>query len=383
MPQQSKVFIIGIDARMYGPSQTGIGNYIKHLINNLAKIDSRNDYVIFLLDKEYDKFELPAGNFKKVKVTSHWYSWKEQAVLPFEFAGHHIDLMHFPHFNTPILYRGKSVVTIHDVTPFFFPGHKMNSWARRTGFKAVFGYSIKKAEKVIAVSESTKGDIAKYFGLKPGKIAVIYEGVDENFKILPNHDKILERFQSRYNIKKPFIFYTGVWRNHKNVVGLLKAFHILKNTLGGKYDLVLGGKEDPYYPEIKETIKELDLEKSIIAPGFIPDSEMASFYNTCSLFVIPSFYEGFGLVGLEAFSCGAPVVSSNTTSLPEILGDAARYFNPHDPEDMARVMIEPLENVQVRERMIRAGFERIKKYSWQKMARETLQIYSKILNEPQ
>lgn len=370
---------IGIDARMYGPAQTGIGNYIKHLINNLAEIDKQNDYVIFLLDKEYDKFKLPAANFKKAKVTSHWYSWKEQIVLPFEFAREDLDLMHFPHFNTPILYRGKSVVTIHDVTPFFFPGHKMNSWMRRNGFKAVFGSSIRKAEKVIAVSNSTKSDIVKYFGLKPDKIAVIYEGVDENFKILPNRDKIIERFRNHYNIKKPFIFYTGVWRNHKNVVGLLNAFHILKNTLGDKYDLVLGGKEDPYYPEIKETISKLGLENNIIAPGFIPDSEMTAFYNACSLFVIPSFYEGFGLVGLEAFSCGAPVVSSNTTSLPEILGDAAKYFNPYDPSEMSRVMIEALENAQIRERMIKAGFETVKKYSWQKMAEETWQIYSKIL----
>lgn len=381
MISQLKTYIIGIDARMYGPEQTGIGNYIRHLIVNLAEIDKRNNYVIFLLDKEYDKFKLPAKNFKKAKVSSYWYSWREQLLLPFEFMRERLDLMHFPHFNTPVFYSGKSVVTIHDITPFFFPGHKMNSWLRRNAFKFVFNSSIKKASAVIAVSESTKNDIVKHFGLKPDKIEVVYEGVDENFKILPNCGKISEELSVRYNIEKPFIFYAGVWRNHKNIVGLLKAFFILKKNIGGKYQLVLGGKEDPYYPEIRKTIIDLKLEKDIITPGFICDEEMILFYNSCSLFAIPSFYEGFGLVGLEAFACGAPVASSNTASLPEILGDGAAYFDPRDAEQMARVMEEVLTDEKKRENLIKNGFERIKKYSWRRMAEKTHQIYLESLKK--
>lgn len=379
MNHQVRTYTIGIDARMYGPEQTGIGNYIRHLIVNLSEIDKSNRYVIFLLDKEFEKFELPAENFQKVRVSSHWYSWREQVLLPFELLKCHVDLMHFPHFNTPILYPGKSVVTIHDITPFFFPGHKMNSWLRRSAFKFVFSSSIKKANAVIAVSNSTRNDIVKHFGLNPDKIAVVYEGVDENFKILPNRGKISEELNARYNIEKPFIFYAGVWRNHKNIVGLLKAFSILKESLSGKYQLVLGGKEDPYYPEIMETISALGLEKDIILPGFIPDSEMSLFYNSCAIFVIPSFYEGFGLVGLEAFACGAPVVSSNTTSLPEVLGEAARYFDPHNAGEMSDVMLNALENPKIREQMIRDGFQQVQKYSWRRMARETFQIYQKQL----
>lgn len=381
MLDQSKIYTIGIDARMYGPEQTGIGNYIRHLIVNLAEIDKRNNYIIFLLDKEYGAFKLPAENFRKARVFSHWYSWREQILLPWEFSKECLDLMHFPHFNTPVLYSGKSVVTIHDITPFFFPGHKMNSWLRRNAFKFVFNSSIKKASGVIAVSSSTKNDIVKYFGLKSGKIDVVYEGVDENFKILPNRGKIREELSANYNVKKPFIFYAGVWRNHKNIVGLLKAFSIIKKRLGGKYQLVLGGKEDPYYPEIKETICELNLEKDIITPGFIPDSEMALFYNSCAIFVIPSFYEGFGLVGLEAFACGTPVVSSNTTSLPEVLGSSALYFDPRDEEQMAAIMIEALENEKTREQMIQNGLKQVQKYSWRRMAEETHDIYNKILEK--
>lgn len=379
MEQKNKTYKIGIDARMYGAEQTGIGNYIRNLINNLAAIDPENQYIIFLLDKEFKKFNPPGANFKKIKVSAHWYSWREQIVLPLEFLRERPDLLHFPHFNTPILYPGKSIVTIHDITPFFFPGHKMNSLLRKTAFKLVFNYSVRKAQKVIAVSNSTKSDIIKHFGANPDKIAVVYEGVGANFKILPNRGKIREYLRERYGVKKPFIFYAGVWRNHKNIVGLLQAFALLKECLGGSYQLVLGGKPDPYYPEIKKTIADLDLESDVISPGFIYDKEMTLFYNACSLFVIPSFYEGFGLVGLEAFASGAPVVSSNTTSLPEVFGEAPVYFDPRDIGQTAEVMKNVLTDKKKREIMIKKGQEQIKKYAWEKMARLTHKIYLEIL----
>lgn len=380
MEQKNKTYTIGIDARMYGAEQTGIGNYIRNLIANLAAIDRKNRYIVFLSDKEFSKFVLPGPNFKKVRATGRWYSWREQIILPLEFLRERPDLMHFPHFNSPVLYPGKSVVTIHDITPFFFPGHKMNSVLRRNAFKLVFGASVKKARKVIAVSGSTKSDITKHFGVKPDKIAVIHEGVSGDFKILPNRGKIKEYLARQYGIKKPFIFYAGVWRNHKNIVGLLRAFALLKKILGQKYQLVLGGKEDPYYPEVGKTITDLNLESDVIRPGFIRDEEMAMFYNACSLFAIPSFYEGFGLVGLEAFACGAPVVSSNTTSLPEVLGRAALYFDPHDPEQMAEVMKGVLTDDKKKSFLIEEGFRQVKKYSWEKMAESTHKIYMDILN---
>lgn len=379
MNNQPKTHTIGIDARMYGAEQTGIGNYIRNLIINLAEIDKDNQYAVFLLEKEFDKFRLPGKNFKKIKTAAHWYSWKEQIVLPFEFLRERLELMHFPHFNSPILYPGRSIVTIHDITPFFFPGHKMNSLARRMAFKMVFSSSVKKASAVIAVSGSTKNDVIRHFGADKGKIMVIYEGVSSDFKILPNRDKIREEIASKYGVKKSFIFYTGVWRNHKNITGLIKAFAMLKKELGGGYQLVLGGKMDPYYPEIGKTIAVLGLEKDVVCTGFIPAGELCRFYNVCSLFVIPSFYEGFGLVGLEAFASGAPTVSSNTTSLPEILGESALYFDPKNHQEMAATMKKVLTDGEVRKKMIESGVERAKNFSWRKMAEETYKIYSKVL----
>lgn len=376
-----RIYKIGIDARMYGAEQTGIGNYIRNLIINLAQIDKNNQYVIFLSEKEFGRFQLPGKNFKKIKTGSHWYSWREQIALPFDLLGERLDLAHFPHFNSPILYPGRSVVTIHDITPFFFPGNKMNSLIRRLAFRLVFTASIKKASAVIAVSASTKRDIIRHFGAKESKITVTYEGVSDDFRILPNRDKIREELSAKYGISKPFIFYTGVWRNHKNIVGLIKAFAIFKKDFGSAYQLVLGGKEDPFYPEVKKTIRSLNLENDIICPGFIPAGELCQFYNICSLFVIPSFYEGFGLVGLEAFASGAPVVASRITSLPEVLGESALYFDPNDHQEMAEAMKKVLTDSDLREKMIKSGHRRLEDFSWRRMAEETYKIYRKILEK--
>jgi glycosyltransferase involved in cell wall biosynthesis len=364
---------IGIDARMYGYAQTGIGNYIRHLLEYIFKYDKKNNYVIFLMPEEYDNFVLPNNRIRKVKVFAKWYSWKEQLLFPLQIYKENLDLMHFTHFNSPILYFKKSIITIHDITPFFFPGHKMKSLIRKIGFRAVFLSSVIKASKVIAVSKNTKNDIVKHFKIKENKIKVIYEGADEQFQVINNYDKI-ERLKKKYNIAKPFIFYAGVWRNHKNLVGLIKAFDVVRNKYKIDYQLVLGGKEDPYYPEVKRTWEELGLENEIIRTGFIDQKELALFYNVAEIFVIPSFYEGFGLIGLEAMACGTPVASSNTTSLPEVLGDAAIYFDPKNPEEMAEKIKLVLMNKKLYNELVKKGFEQVKKYSWEKMGEKTIRI---------
>ena len=376
--QEHKKYKIGIDARMHGYAQTGIGNYIRHLLQCIFETDKKNEYVIFLMPEEYDKFNLPNKRIKKIKVSSKWYGWKEQLLFPFQLYKENLDLMHFTHFNSPILYFKRSIVTIHDITPYFFPGHKMRSIIRKIGFKAVFFSSVKKASKVIAVSENTKNDIANYFKIRKDKINVIYEGTDSQFRVINDDQKIAD-IKKRYNITKPFIFYTGVWRNHKNLVGLIKAFGILKNKYKLDYQLVLGGKEDPYYPEVRETWEKLRLENEIIRTGFIDQEDLPLFYNAAEVFVIPSFYEGFGLIGLEAFACETPVISSNTTSLPEVLGNAAMYFNPKNTEEMAERIKLVLTDKKLYNELKEKGFKQIEKYSWKKMGRETMDVYREIL----
>lgn len=378
MKPNQKIKTIGIDARMYGYAQTGIGNYIRYLVESITETDPKNRFVIFLNEEEYDGFQVKNERIKKVKIKAKWYSWREQLIFPYNLYKEKLDLMHFTHFNSPIFYFKKSIVTIHDITPYFFPGHKMKSFIRKAGFKLVFWSSVKKAEKVIAVSNATKKDIVKYFKIKPEKIEVIYEGVDQQFQAMENSPKI-ENLKQKYQLRKPFLFYTGVWRNHKNLVGLIKAFKIVKEQYRLDINLVLGGKEDPYYPEVRKTWQEEGLEQEIIPVGFIDQKELPIFYNAAYAFIIPSFYEGFGLIGLEAMNCGTPVISSNSTSLPEILGNAAIYFDPHQPEDIAEKINLVFQDKILYNELRRKGFEQAKKYSWAQMNKETSELYQKIL----
>lgn len=367
---------IGIDARMYGYAQTGIGNYIRHLLRFVFENDRVNNYVIFLSPEEFDGFSVPNTRVRKVKTTARWYSWKEQLLLPLTLYREKLDLMHFTHFNSPVLYLGKTISTIHDVTPYFFPGHKMKSPLRRMAFRLVFYASVKKARQIIAVSRSTRQDIIRYFKIREEKIRVIYEGTDEQFRVLP--DAAREEVREKYGLTKPFLFYTGVWRNHKNLVGLIRAFKLVREKYRDDLTLVLGGKEDPYYPEVRRTWEELGLGKDILPVGFIDQAELPAFYNAAAAFIIPSFYEGFGLIGLEAMSCGTPVISSDRTSLPEILGAAAVYFNPDDPEEMAEKIHLVMHDKKLYNGLREKGFEQAKRYDWNEMGKETLEIYTKI-----
>lgn len=372
-----KPITIGIDARMCGYYQTGIGNYIRHLLEFVLANDEDSRYVIFLMPEEFDKFEVPSERVRKVKTDCKWYGWKEQLIFPFQLYRENLDLMHFTHFNSPILYFKKSIVTIHDITPYFFPGHKMKSLTRRLAFRLVFYSSVKKAKKIIAVSNSTRNDIVKYFKIDQQKIKVIYEGIDKQFRIIDDQHA-LDDLKKKYHLEKPFLFYTGVWRNHKNLVGLIKAFKIVKEKYELDIDLVLGGKEDPYYPQVRQTWEKLGLKKNIIPVGFIDQKELPIFYNAASAFIIPSFYEGFGLIGLEAFACGTPVISSNRTSLPEILGPAAVYFDPYDPQDIAEKINLVFSDKKMYNELREKGIEQIKRYDWNSMGRDTLDLYKNI-----
>ena len=371
---------IGIDARMLGEEQTGIGLYIQNLIENIEILDTENEYILFLRKGKFSSFELESNNFKKVLSDSKWYSFSEQFSFLCQIKKEKVDLMHFPSFNAPIFYSGNRITTIHDLTPKYFPGHKMNSLLRRIAFWFVFRASIKKSKKIIAVSEYTKKEILKYYKLNEEKIRVIYQGIpngNEGSTELKGEELILmeDRFLKKYKLNDPYIFYTGVWRSHKNLVGLIKAFGILKKKHKKDIKLVLGGKEDKFYPEIRQTWEDLDLGSEIIRPGFIDKKEMSLFLSNAELFVLPSFVEGFGFGPLEALSFETPVVVSSAGAMPEVLGESAVYFNPDDPKDMAEKINQVLEDDILKKTLINNGKERLKMYSWVNCAEKTIETY--------
>jgi len=368
---------IGIDARMLGEEQTGIGLYIKKLIENIIKFDKENEYVFFLRDDNYDSIDTSDLRFKKVLTNSKWYSFSEQTKFLFDILKERVDIMHFPSFNAPIFYFGKRVTTIHDMTPKYFPGHKMNSFIRRKAFAAVFKRSVIASKKIIAVSLYTKKEILSYYHVLPKKIEVIYEGVPYLKKHTPKSGLSKDEFFKKYGITTPYIFYSGVWKHHKNIIGLLNAFKIV---LKKHHDLklVLGGKEDEFYQEPREVIEKLKLKDNVITPGFIEHKDMGMFLENAEAFVLPSFVEGFGFGPLEALSHGTSVVVSGSGAMPEVLGDAAIYFDPKDPNDIAAKIESILEDQNLRARLLEKGKERLKRYDWESCALETIALYNSI-----
>jgi len=392
MPKPLK---IGIDARMYGPKQTGIGTYIEYLIKELAKQDKINQYFIFLLPQEFIKFNIPAQNFQKIKVNSHWYSMHEQVFFLFDLLKYKLDLMHFTHFNLPIFYPRKFIVTIHDITPKFFPGHKMGkSIYRRMAYNLILKIAALKSSEIIVPSYKTKNDLINFYKVNSRKICVIYEGIkDKNDqssrrKFLENYswhkEKAVEKLKLTFkikNLKKSYIFYVGVWRDHKNLLNLIKAFNILIKKYNFKGQLVLGGEEDSYYPETRAESEKLGLKDKVIVPGFLDSEKLTLFYQGASVFVLPSFYEGFGLVTLESLNHGTPVACSDIEPLKEILGDSALYFNPKNPKDMADKLWQVLSNENLQKNFLAKAQNILEKYDWKKMAKETLAIYKKVLED--
>ncbi|OGY46428.1 MAG: hypothetical protein A2744_03170 [Candidatus Buchananbacteria bacterium RIFCSPHIGHO2_01_FULL_44_11] len=368
---------IAIDARMYGAeSTTGIGVYVKNLTEALFKINQGNQYYLLLSEPVFSQFTPPNGRVTKIKADCHWYSWSEQIQLPKILNKLKPDLVHFPHFNVPILYSGDYITTIHDITPKFFPGPrvKKSAW-RRLAYQLVFSRGLKKAKKIITVSAHTKSNLIKYFAVNQAKIKVIYPGfISSQFKKI-NEEKLLQAVKNKHGITKPFIFYVGVWRDHKNLPGLIAAFTTLKSKYHLDYQLVLGGKPDARYPEIQKSIDDCPYKKDIILPGFIAENDLPLFYNAADLFVLPSFCEGFGLVAIESLACGTPVVGSDSTSLPEVLGEAALYFDPAQPDLIAATINQALTDQKLRQRLIANAQDLTKKYNWDKCAQATLEIY--------
>ncbi len=365
---------IGIDARMYGPQQTGIGIYIKNIIERVPAADPENEYVIFLRDPFFESWTPASPNVTKVRAPYHWYSYDEQFLFPLQLYRAKLDLVHFPNFNVPLLYRKPYVVTIHDTTPLFFHGHRMTSSWRRMAFDTVFAQGIHKAKKVIAVSEATKRDIMSNIGEKEEHIRAIPLGYDPRLNELAKYDTMGTVFD-RFKITAPYLLYAGVWRNHKNIVGLIEAFALARQQSAEDLRLVLVGTEHEHYPEPRLTWERLGIGEYISRPGFVSDAELAALYAHARAYVVPSFSEGFGINGLEAMSFSVPVIAARAGSLPEVYGAAAHYFDPHEPTDMARAITDVFTDDQLRAQLIERGTYLVRSSTWEFPIVEHIALY--------
>lgn len=390
---------IGIDARFYGPVGKGLGRYTQEVVDNILRLAGTEtngpfEYVIFLSPENFDEFIVRGQRVKKVRLNCRWYSWREQVFMPFYLWREKLDLMHFPHFNVPLLAPAPFVVTIHDLILTHFPTLRATTRSalvyrlKDLAYRLVIRTALRRAEKVITVSEFTKQDIIARFRIAPEKIAVTLEGVTN---LARGSDTLfvskLDRKETldRYHIPDKFLLYVGNAYPHKNLDALLEAFKVLSDRRPG-LRLVLVGKIDHFYQRIQAKARALglwrpdDSSSAVIFPGYVPDEQLEVLYASARLYIFPSLYEGFGLPPLEAMAQSCPVVSSDRASMPEILGEAASYFNPEKPQEMIAAMEAVLDNPDKQETMKMLGRERAKRYSWLECARQTWQIYKSVLN---
>jgi glycosyltransferase involved in cell wall biosynthesis len=391
--EKNTVKIIGIDARFYGPLGKGLGRYIQEIVDNVIKIDTLNSYVVFLSSENFDEFISVEQRIKKVKVAARWYSMAEQLEMPYLIWREKINLMHFPHFNVPILTPVKFVVTIHDLILTKFPTIRATTLSplvyklKNLAYKIIIALAVRRAKKVIAVSEFTKNDVVAKFKIKPEKIIVTYEGVANLAR--GNDSLFVKKMDDRktllsYNIIDSFILYVGNVYPHKNLEALLEVFVEFHKKYPG-LRLVLVGKEDYFYKRLKETAAGLNLwdenisDSPVIFTGYVPDVELDVLYRQALFYIFPSLYEGFGLPALEAMAKSCPVAASNKSSLPEILGDAALYFNPEDKADIFIKMDKLYNDQNLREVLKKKGREQAKRYNWWECSRLTLEVYKEVL----
>ncbi|MGE5581385.1 MAG: glycosyltransferase family 4 protein [Bacillota bacterium] len=369
---------IAIEARpvkwSYG---TGIGNYTYCLIEKLNEIDTENEYTFLWPDED----PLPHIPYKKsyTYYTLPKDDEREEIEIPLWLAAEKVDLFHLPQngFRTPKLSSGKLLVTIHDLIPYFLPEVVRPSFLKR--FTREMPDIVERADHILTVSQLSKKDIGAIFGIPASKISVVYSAPAKNYRPLPANE-VQNRLAEKYGLKTPYILYAGGLNPRKNVPELIYAYSKVHRDLPRLQKLVVLGGEGSHLSRLKYLVEALNLNGEIIFPGFVDSTDLPFFYNGADLFVYPSLYEGFGLPPIEAMACGTPVITSNVSSIPEIVGEAALQVNPNDTLELAENIFTVLENRALREALIQKGLQHSKLFTWEKSAAQILDIYRSIVN---
>lgn len=380
MDQNKKILL---DGRFINPENAGLGRYSGNLLKHLFSKKTGFDYVVMvrksdvfdselkkIMDSSQDKIEI-------FQTDIEHYSLKEQFNLSKKINSFKPDLVHFLHFNHPANYKGNFIVTIHDLTLSVYSGKQ--SFIERLAYEYIVKHAAKKSKAILTVSNYVAKDIAKTYDISKSKIYTTYNGVDESFRSITNSRTLVE-IEKKYKLKSPFILSVGQWRTHKNLSRLVRAFaNLIKENQFAHYNLAFVGKKDARDDEFIKLVDELGLADNVIYSGFVEDKDLPAVYNLAKLFVFPSLSEGFGLPGIEAQACGTPVVSSDATSLPEVLGAGAVYFNPQNVQDMTNSIKRVLLDPSLSQRLRDAGSSNAVKYTWDNCAESTLEVYRKIL----
>lgn len=378
---------IGIDCRtILDPEHgeaAGVGHYTYHLVDHLLKIDEKDRFVLF-----FDRNVGDAGKFKRKNVIIKFFPFLQyKKFLPLAYSHllaaafvsrENLDVFHSPASTIPLAYSKSAIVTIHDLAIYHKP-----SWFPKQIFatRVVVPSSLKKAKKIIAVSNHTKDDLIKFFNIPEEKIAVVYNGVEKTRRdIDKTKPDDRQAVKEKFDIRQNFILFIGTIQPRKNIDGLILAFDKLRGTKTFKnHQVVIAGKKGWDFKKTFDLVKKYGLTKKIVFIGYISKKDKIRLLKAASCFVFPSFYEGFGLSILEAQQQGTPVITSKLTSMPEVAGKGAFLVNPYNINEISRAMKKVLTCQELRRKLIEKGYQNVKKFSWEKCARKTLDVYKSIV----
>jgi len=362
---------IGIEAeRANLPNPTGVERYAAELIRNLAKLDSTNEYILYFRTQPQQWFrELPKNfNYKVMPFPKFW----TQIRLSWEMVSHPVDVLLIPASALPLIHPKNSMVTVHDIAFELFKGiytgfmDYYQKWAAR--------FAVRHAAKIISVSQATKEDLVRVYKTPADKIAVTHLGLDGTFQPMKYEQAqaVLDKYELVY---QKYILFLGTLQPRKNIIKLIEAFEKLKKENRIEEKLVIAGAKGWLYEPILEKIRRASFDGAVKYLDYVDKQDLPYLLAGAKVFTLPALYEGFGLPPLEAMASGVPVVVSNISSLPEVVGDAGMLIDPNSVNSIAEGLLEVLNNPLLRAQMIEKGLERSKNFKWENTAKQTLELF--------
>lgn len=369
---------IAIDLSIVHGLRTGVGNYAYYLVRGLAAVDRSNQYTLFLNRANCQEFSVTSPNFETVIVpfplrgllwTEHLYFARARL--------DQFDVVHVVMGTGPMLGGGRRVITVYDLALSL--GLKTASARHKLYWTRLFPVWARRAERLIAISESTQADIERIYHVPSERIRVTHLAASNIYK--PLASSALDEFRAARGLAADPILYVGTVNTEKNIIRLLQAYRLLRDRHGISNQLILVGKPCLGYDKVVKAAQEMGLSDHVIFTGYVLDEELPFWYNLAHVFVYPSVYEGFGIPAIEAMACGAPVVVSNTSSLPEVVGDAGVLFDPYDVENMAATILAVLTDDALNQGLRHRALERARLFSWEQTARRTIAVYEEVVTQ--
>jgi len=373
---------IAIDYTAAIRQRAGIGNYVRKLVDAMLEQDASNQYTLLTSGRPTRERPFPTADNVRGRsifipdryLNIIWYRWRLPLYATY-FSGQ-VDIYHGPDFALPPIGKTlRKVVTVHDLSFLEHPEYAVPSLAAY--LKKVVPEAVAAADVVCTVSQEVSRTLVEHFQTPREKLVVIPNGVSPHFKRITD-PVLLGATRHKFGLKHPLVLAVGTLEPRKNHIGLIKAFYQAQKKKRGPAMLALAGGKGWLYEETQRLVEELKLEKKVIFLGRVSDLELVTLYSLADVFAFPSFVEGFGVPPLEAMACGAPVITSNTSSLPEAVGDAALLIDPYNTGELSGAITRILENKQLQEELRQKGYERVKEYTWLASAHKMLSVYQKL-----